>query len=138
MALHATKSRTERRHVQNDHDESEKIHSHCHADPDVHCTNANQPNLPCLSVPDKKCISDFQETNKDSGDWEEIFPSNEYLGINDVEWWADKSAPHTRAIPPTAAKAFGQAAEKIDSTQVELKDAPPKPQKLRMFRSRSS
>jgi hypothetical protein len=106
-ALHATKCRSERRYIQNDHDESEKIHSHCHANPDVHCTNANQPNLPCLAVPDKKWVCDFQETNKYSCNWKYVIPSNEYLGINDVEWWADESAPHTRAIPPAATKAFG-------------------------------
>ena len=39
---------TERRDVQHYHDQRKKIHSHRNANPDVHCTNANQPNLSAL------------------------------------------------------------------------------------------
>jgi hypothetical protein len=55
----AHKIGTERRHVQNNHDEREEIHPHCEADPGVNYTNADQPNLSRLAVPDKKWISDF-------------------------------------------------------------------------------
>jgi hypothetical protein len=34
----------------------------------VHCTNTDQPNPSCLVVPNKKWISDFQQTRKDSRD----------------------------------------------------------------------
>jgi hypothetical protein len=96
----------------------------------VHRTNSNQPNLSRLLVPDKKWISDFQQTNKDSCDWEQVSPSHEYLRINDVERRAGESAPHARTIPPSASEAFRQTAEKIDDTQVKLKHATPKSQKL--------
>src|SRR4030095_3323905 len=56
--------RPERRDVENNHDERDKINSHRNANPDVHCTNANQPNLSRFAVPDKKWICDFQEANK--------------------------------------------------------------------------
>ena len=66
----ADKIGTERRHVQNNHDEREEIHPHGEADPDVHCTNADQPNRSRFAVPDKKWIADFQQTNKYPCDWE--------------------------------------------------------------------
>src|SRR5215468_8379702 len=98
--------RPERRDVENNHDEREKIHSHRNANPDVHCTNTNQPNLSRLAVPDKKRICNFQEANKYSCNWEQVFPFYEYLRIDNVERRADESAPHTRAIPPSGAEAF--------------------------------
>src|SRR5215468_10690955 len=98
--------RPERRDVENNHDEREKIHSYRNANPDVHCTNANQPNLSRLAVPDKKRISDFQEANKYSCNWEQVFPSYEYLRIDNVERRADESAPYTRSIPPAGTEAF--------------------------------
>jgi hypothetical protein len=61
--LYANESRTERRHVENNHNEREKIHSHREGDPNVHCTNADQPNLSRPLVPDKNWIADFQKTN---------------------------------------------------------------------------
>jgi len=66
--LCADKTRAERRHVENNHDEREEIHPHGEANPDVHCTNTDQPNPSCLVVPNKKWISDFQQTRKDSRD----------------------------------------------------------------------
>ena len=112
----ANQSRTERGEIEDNHDECEEVHVHRDANPDVHCTNADQPNLSRLAVPDKNWISDFQQTNKDSDDREEVFPSHEYFRIDDVERRADQSAPHTRAIPPAAAEAFRQPAKKIDDT----------------------
>jgi len=138
VTIKANKSRTERRHVQNDHDEREEIHPHSKANPDVHCTNADQPNLSRLAVPDKKWISDFQQTNKDSRDREQVCPSYEYLRIDDVERRADESAPHIRAIPPPATRTFRQPAEKIDDTQVKLKKPEPETEELRIIRSRFS
>src|SRR5205823_15002142 len=134
----AHKTRSECRHVQNNHDEREKIHSHRNANPDVHCTNANQPNLSRLAVPDKKRICDFQEGNKYSCNWEQVLPSHEYLRIDNVERRADESAPYTRSIPPASAEAFRKAAEKVDDAQVELKDPPPKTEKLWILRLRFS
>jgi hypothetical protein len=80
----ADKTRAECRHIKNDHDERKEIHPHREANPYVHCTNANQPNLSRLAVPNKKWISDFQQTNKDSRDWEQVPPSHEYFGINNL------------------------------------------------------
>ena len=130
----ADKIRAECRQIENDHDEREEIHPHREADPDVHCTNANQPNLSRLAVPNEKWISDFQETNKDSRDWEQIPPSHEYLGINNVKRRPYQCPPHIRTVPPPAPKAFRKAAKKIDHAQVELEDAPPETKKLRIFR----
>jgi hypothetical protein len=76
------------------------MHLHRKADPGVHCTNTDQPNLSRLAPPDKNWISDFQRTNKDSRDGKEVFPPYGYFGINDVERRADESAPYTRIIPP--------------------------------------
>jgi hypothetical protein len=129
---------TERGDVENNHDEREKIHSHRNANPDVHPANADQPNLSRLAVPDKKRICDFQEANKYACNWEQVFPSYEYLRIDNVERRADESAPYIRAIPPSAAQTFRQAAEKIDDAQVKLKDPTPKTQKLWIPRSRFS
>src|SRR5258708_11466732 len=64
LVLCANKSRSEGCYVEDDHDESKEIHSHHEPDPEVHSANANQPNLSRLAVPDKKWISDFQQTNK--------------------------------------------------------------------------
>ena len=80
----------------------------------MHPANADQPNLSGLVIPNKKRISDFQETNKYSCDWEQVIPSHEYLGINDIERRADERAPYVRTIPPSTAKTFCQATEKID------------------------
>jgi hypothetical protein len=104
----------------------------------VHCTNADQPNLSRLAVPDKKWISDLQQTNKYSRHRERVIPPYEYLGIDSVEGRTDESAPHIRAIPPSATEAFRQAAEKIDDTQVKLKDPTPKTQELWISGSRFS
>jgi hypothetical protein len=93
-------SRTERRHVENNHNECEKIHSHREGDPNVHCTNADQPNLSCLLVPNKNRISDFQQTNQDSRDGEKELPSYEDFRIDNIERRTDESAPYIRAIPP--------------------------------------
>src|ERR671937_3203861 len=82
---------TKCRHIKNDHDEREEIHPHGEADGDVHCTNAQQPNLSRLAVPDKKWISDFQQTNEDSRDWEKVLQSYEYLRINQIKGGTDKS-----------------------------------------------
>src|SRR5947207_2852820 len=122
FALCAEKTRAKCRHVEDDHDERKEIHSHHEANPDVHCTNANQPNLSRLAVPNEKWISNFQQTNQDSREWKEVCPPYEYLGIDNVEGRPNESAPHIRAVPPPAAEAFGQAAEKIDDTQVKLKN----------------
>jgi hypothetical protein len=130
--------RPERRDVEDNHDEREKIHSHHNANPDVHCTNANQPNLSRLVVPDKKRICDFQEANKYSCHWEHVFPSYKYLRIDNVERRAYERAPHTRSIPPAGAEAFRQAAEKVDDAQVKLKDTPPEPEELGIFWSHLS
>ena len=129
----ADKSRSEGCHIKNDHDEREEIHSHRKADPGVHPANEDQPNLPCLAVPNKKRISSFEQANNNSYDWENKLPPNKYLRIDNVERRTDESAPHIRAIPPPAAEAFRQAAEKIDDAQVKLQDAPPESQKLRIF-----
>ena len=134
----ADKTRAERRHVENDHDESKQIHSHHEPNPEVHPANADQPNLSRLAVPDKKWISNFQQTNTDSRDWEQVSPSHEYLGIDDVERRADERAPYTRTIPPAAAETFCEAAEKIDDTQVKLKNPTPKTKKLWILRPRFS
>ena len=67
-------------------------------------------------------------------DWEQVLPSYEYLRIDNIERRADESAPHIRTIPPAAAEAFRQAAEKIDDTQVKLKHPTPETEKLRIFR----
>jgi hypothetical protein len=104
--FYADKTRAECRDIKNDHYEREEIHSHGKADPGVHCTNTDQPNLSRLAAPDKSWISDFQQTNEDSRDGEEVLPSYEYLGIDDVERRADESAPYIRTVPPAAAKAF--------------------------------
>ena len=129
----ADKSRSECRHIKNDHDEREEIHPHGETNPDVHRTNTDQPNLSCPVVPDKKWISDFQQTRKDSRDWEEVLPRNEYLRIDNVEGRADESAPHTRTIPPPAAQTFREATEEIDDAQVKLKHPTPETEKLRIF-----
>ena len=134
----ADKIGTERRHVQNNHDEREEIHPHCEADPDVHCTNADQPNRSRFAVPDKKWISDFQQTRKDSRDWEEVLPPNEYLRIDNVEGRADESAPYIGTIPPPAAQTFREATEEIDDAQVKLKHPTPKTKKLWILRPRFS
>jgi len=102
----ADKTRAECRQVKNDHDEREEIHPHRKADPGMHCTNADQPNLSRLAVPDKKWISDCQQARKDSRDWEEVLPPNEYLRIDNVEGRADESAPYIGTIPPPGAEAF--------------------------------
>ena len=59
-----------------------------------------------LAVPNKKRISKFQQANKNSCDWEQVFPSYEYLGIDNVERRADESAPYIRSIPPAAPRHF--------------------------------
>ncbi len=105
--LRADKTGAEGCYVEDDHDESKEIHSHREPNPEVHPANEDQPNLSCLAAPDKNWISDFQQTNQDPRDRKEIFPSYEYLRINDVERRADESAPDTRTIPPSATKAFG-------------------------------
>jgi hypothetical protein len=100
----------------------------------VHCTNSDQPNLSRLAVPDKKRISDFQQADKDSHDREEVFPSHEYPGIDEVKRGPYQGPPYIRTIPPAAAEAFRQPAEKIDDTQVKLKHPTPETEKLRIFR----
>src|SRR4030095_11903886 len=100
----ADKIRAECRQIENDHDEREEMHPHREADPDVHCTNANQPNLSRLAVPNEKWISDLQETNKDSRDWEQVPPSHEYLGINNVKGRPYQCPPYIRTIPPSASE----------------------------------
>jgi hypothetical protein len=136
--IRADKTRAECRHVKNDYDEREEIHSHRKADPGVHCTNTDQPNLSRLAAPDKNWISDFQQANKDSRDGEKVLPSYECLRIDNVERRADESAPYIRAIPPSAAQTFRQAAEKIDDAQMKLKHPTPKTHKLWIPRLRFS
>src|SRR5438132_4361729 len=102
----ADEIRAECREIKNDHDQGEEIHPHCYTDPDVHCTNADQPNLSRSAVPDKERVSNFQKTNNNSHDWEQVFPSYKCLRIDHVERRTDKSAPHTRTIPPAAAQTF--------------------------------
>ena len=130
----ADKIGTKRRHVQNNHDEREEIHPHGEANADVHPANADQPDLSCPAVPNKKWISDFQEANKYSHRREQVLPSYEYLRIDNIERRADERAPHIRAIPPAAAEAFRQPAKKVDDTQVKLKHPMPETEKLRIFR----
>ena len=112
----ADKIGTERRHVENDHDESKEVHSHHEPNPKVHSANANQPDHACLAIPNQKWIPDFQETNRDSCDGEQRLPVYEYLRIDHIERRADESAPHIRTIPPSAAEAFREATKKIDET----------------------
>jgi hypothetical protein len=104
----------------------------------VHGTNADQPNLPRLVIPNEKWISNLQHTNKYSCDWEQVFPSHQGVGINHVEWGTDERAPHARTVPPSAAQTFGETAEKIDETQVKLKNPTPEAEKLWVFRLRLS
>jgi len=92
--LRGDKTRAERRDIKNDHDKREQIHPHGEANTDMHCTNADQPNLSCLARPNKKWISDFQQTNNNSCDREEMSPPYEDLRINDVERRANERAPH--------------------------------------------
>ena len=128
----AHKTRSECRHVQNNHDEREKIHSHRNANPDVHCTNANQPNLSRLAVPDKKWISDFQQTNKDSDDWEEVLPSHEYFRIDDVERRIGERAPEAIAIPPAGSSAFCETSKEIGNAEMNLQHTAEETLKLRI------
>jgi hypothetical protein len=134
--LRADKTGAECRHVEDDHNKGKEIHSHHEPTPEVHPANEDQPNLSRLAVPNKKWISDFQHTNKDSCNWEQVPPSHEYLRIDNVEGRTDESAPYIGTIPPPGAEAFHQAAEKIDDTQVKLKEPTPKTQKLWIPRSR--
>src|SRR5947207_13726183 len=104
FALHADGAGPERRHIENDHDESEKIHSHRQPNSSMHRTNADQPNFTCLVIPNKKWISNFQHTNKYSCDREQVFPFHQCVWINDVEWATDARAPHARTTPATTAQ----------------------------------
>ena len=136
FALCADKTGAERGHVENDHDESKEIHSHRKRNAGMHRTNADQPDFSCFAIPNRKRISDFPETNEYSSDWEQILPSHEYLGINDVEGRTDDSAPDIRTIPPSAAQTFRKAAKKINDAQVKLKDPAPETEKVWISRSR--
>src|SRR4029453_9420603 len=120
LALEADETRAERCYIDNDHDESEEIHPHHEPDSGVHRTDADQPNLSCFVAPNKKRISDFQETNESPCNWEQVLPSHEHLRINDVKRGPDQRAPHIRTVPPPAAQTFGKSTEKIDHTQVKL------------------
>src|SRR2546427_744192 len=53
----------ERGKIQYDHDESEKIQSHCQSDGDMHRQNANQPNEPGLFYPNEKWITKFDQAD---------------------------------------------------------------------------
>jgi hypothetical protein len=104
----------------------------------VHRTSANEPDFPCAPAPNKQRVGSFQQTNKDASNWKYVLPSYKDLRINDAEGWTDECAPHVRTIPPPAAQAFGEAAEKINETQVKLKNPTPKTEKLWIFRPGSS
>jgi hypothetical protein len=129
---------SECRSIQDDHDEREKIHSNGKPDRDVHSANADQPDVSCSSPPNKKWISGFQNTNEDSGNWKQVLQPNELLRSNYVGGRPNQCAPEIRSIPPSAAKAFRETAEKIDNAQMQLKNATPESEKLRSFRSRPS
>src|SRR5207247_1135163 len=115
-------TRAECRHIENDHDEREEVHSHGEPNAGVHRTNTDQPNLSRLAIPNKKWISNLQHTNKHSCDREQVLPSHEYLGTNDVEWGADERPPHIRTFPPSATDTFREDAEEINDARVKLKD----------------
>ena len=104
----------------------------------MHGTNADQPDFSCFAIPNKERISNFQETNEYSCDWEQVLPSYEYLGINDVEGGTDESAPDIRTIPPPATQTFREAAEEINDAQMKLKDPTPETEKPRIIRPRYS
>ena len=53
----------ERCKVQYDHDEREKMQSHCQSDRDMHRQNANQPNEPGLFYPNEKWITQFDQAD---------------------------------------------------------------------------
>src|SRR5262249_18536506 len=108
------------------------------ADHEVHSAYPEEPNFARPTAPNKEGISKFQQANKDSCQREEIFPSYQDLGIDDVEWRSDQRAPNIRSIPPPAAEAFRQAAKKKDDAKVNLKNATPKTQELWIFWSQIS
>jgi hypothetical protein len=53
----------ERGKIQYNHDEGEKIHSHCQSDGDVHPQNANQPDEPGFFHPNKKYVTNFEQAD---------------------------------------------------------------------------
>ncbi len=55
--------RAERGKIQYDHNEGEKIHSHCQSDGDMHPQNANQPNGPGLFHPNEEYITKFEQAD---------------------------------------------------------------------------
>ena len=112
----ADKIGPERRDVENNHDQRKKVHSHGYCDHDVHRAHAEEPNLSCSGAPNKKWISDLQQTNEDSCQREHVLECHEDFGINFVKWRPDESAPDTGTIPPARTKALGEAAKKIDDT----------------------
>jgi hypothetical protein len=116
-------ARSECRSIQNDHDQREKIHSKGKPDRDVHSANADQPYVSCSFPPNKKWISGFQNANENSGNWKQVLQPNEQLRRKDVGGRPNQCAPEIRAIPPPAPQTFGQAAEKINKTQMNLQHA---------------
>src|SRR5205823_13991301 len=55
--------RAKRGKIQYNHNQGEKIHSHCQSDGDMHGQNANQPNEPSLFHPNENYVTEFDQTD---------------------------------------------------------------------------
>jgi hypothetical protein len=124
---------SECRSIQDDHDQREKIHSNGNPDRDMHSANADQPDVPCPSPPNKKWISGFQNTNENSGNRKQVLQPNEQFRSNYVGGRPNQCAPEIRSIPPTASQTFRQATEKINKTQMNLQHASKKAEQWSIF-----
>src|SRR5205823_14584204 len=92
----------------------------------------------CLPIPNKNRVTDFEQADRDAGDGEHIFQTDEYLRCNHVEWWTDERAPKIRTIPPAAPQAFCYASKKINETEMNLQHTAKEPEQMWIFRSQLS
>src|SRR5437016_11878249 len=119
-----------RSQIQSNHDRGEQKHAHDKRDAEMHEQNGNQPGPTRLPLPNKKRIADFQKENCNAGDRKKVFETNENIGGNQVKWRTNQRTPKIDPVPPIASECFGQSAKKIDEAEMQLKNPPPKAEKL--------
>src|SRR2546421_10448756 len=109
--------------IQHNHDEGKQIKAHGNSNGYVNGDNREVPNGPGFFWPDKKRITYFQEAKRNPDERQQGAPAQQKIRRDNIERGPNKSAPYAVAIPPTGAKAFGEACEEIDQTNMELNQA---------------
>src|SRR5262249_37734693 len=136
LARRALGSNTKSCDIHDDHNEREKVQAHQQSNGGVHRQNTTKPNTARFFYPNENRVTDLEQTDRNSEHRQSVFESDENIGRNHRKRWPDQRAPKIRAVPPTVAKTFCQAADKVNIAEMHLEHSSPKTQRQWVFRCR--